>query len=138
MIVGSEALPPQPKPAGLSIADCGRITPMRAASLLLALVALLSFASEVEAIGQAIGEVEHDYTIELNDCQWIGFEDGTHLTIQANGQQHFSYLYLGPFGRHQVPCTATQGLIGCCCILVTLIILPVVRTVRWKKKRGVA
>jgi hypothetical protein len=107
---------------------------MKAASLLLALVVVLGFVSEAGAIGQPIGEVEHDYTIELNDVQWIGFEDGGYLTIRPDGRQRFSYVWLGPLGRYSVPFTATQGLVGFCIILATLIFVPVVLSVRRRKR----
>jgi hypothetical protein len=103
---------------------------MGTGSILLALVVVLACCREAGAVGQPIGEVEHDFTIELNDCQWIGFEDGTYLTIRPDGQQHFSYVWLGPLGRYSVPFTATQGLFGFCLILAMLIIVPAVLTVR--------
>jgi hypothetical protein len=44
-------------------------------------------------------------------------------------------LLLGPLGNLKVPFTATQGLVGFCCIVATLITLPVVLTMRWKRKQ---
>jgi hypothetical protein len=117
---------------------------MRTASILLALVVVF-FASEGLA---RMKTPVHDFTVHLGQyslglCE---YEDESlierKILYENEGLQlpdllrTYTLLCLGPFGVHQVPFTATQGLVGFCCILATLIILPAVLTVRWKKKQA--
>jgi hypothetical protein len=43
-------------------------------------------------------------------------------------------MQLGPVCEHQVPFTATHGLVGLCVIVVGMVALVTVGTVRWKRK----
>jgi hypothetical protein len=103
---------------------------MKAASILLALVFVLGFSSKAGASG-IVAYSEHNYTFKVGE-QTLGFAD----YYSDMAQRQVSNVYLGTFGTHEVLFTATQGLIGFCCILATLIILPALLTVRWKKKRA--
>jgi hypothetical protein len=109
--------------------------PMRTASILLLLVLVLGLVSEAGAYGGR--RVETDYTFSMGEHQF-GFWGGREYSCipDSDPPPRWSEVMLGPLGTHEVPFTATQGLIGFCCILATLIILPVVLTVRWKKKRA--
>jgi hypothetical protein len=98
---------------------------MKTASIL-ALVIVLSITSEAGAAFVFDGT---DCSIRIGK-QRIGLAD-----YYTSDGRSFTNLYVGPLGAREVPFTATQGLIGFCCILATLIIVPVVLTVRWKKKR---
>jgi hypothetical protein len=100
---------------------------VRAASILLALVVVLGFAREAGA-----AKVTRDFTIQIG-LQLFG------LTDYATGPNHsvqLTVLHAGALGEREMPFTATQGLVGFCCILAAIIIVPVVLTVRWKKKRA--
>ena len=115
---------------------------MKTASILPALVVVLGFVSEA---GAEVVSTTRDYSIKIGD-QWFGFADQWVNPVpqfpfaKDDGRVYryedglFTTMYLGPFGSRTVPFTATQGLVGFCCILATLIILPVVLTVRWKKR----
>lgn len=98
---------------------------MRSASILLALVVVLGFVSEA-------GAEKYDYIVTVAGSRF-GFEDLTHYSRgEMLGQ--YSVMRVGPFGSHEVPFTATQGLVGFCLIGVAVIALLVVATVRWKRK----
>jgi hypothetical protein len=102
---------------------------MRTASILLAWVIVLGFGSQ-EAFSQVDpGPIVpvipiNDYTFDIGE-QTFGFVDF------PNGE---SIVCIGPLGQIDLSFTATQGLIGFCVILTTLVVLPVVLTVRWKKR----
>jgi hypothetical protein len=104
---------------------------MKAASILLALVVVLGFVSEARATSYGFVFREHSYTIGSGE-NCVGFADGFY---GLSKKERWSRIYLGRFGSREVHFSATQGLIGFCIILATLIIVPVVLTVRWKKKR---
>lgn len=93
---------------------------MKAASMLMLLVVVLGCQPGIKGYTP-----RRDYTTRICKYQY-GFIDWTdeHSTVVA-----------GPLGDFNVPFTATQGLVGFCVILVTLIIVPFVLTVRWKEKR---
>jgi hypothetical protein len=104
---------------------------MKTTSFLSALVVVLGFCGEAGA--KIIMDTNHDYTLKLGGYKF-GFADGM-ISGSEVPTHSWSAFCLGPLGGFDVPFTATQGLVGFCCILATLIILPVVLTVRWKKKR---
>jgi hypothetical protein len=107
---------------------------MRTASIVLALVVVLGFAREAGAEYKSY--TTHDYSACLAGYSF-GFTDG-HAYVNGYGrlEQPWQKIHLGPFGSHNVPFTATQGLVGFCIIIVGLIALPVMVTLRWKKKRA--
>jgi hypothetical protein len=106
---------------------------MKTASILLALVFVLGFCRKAGAV---------DYVFVWGE-QVFGIADAeVTQTLDANENVIdeavvASAVYFGPLGYLQVPCTATQGLIGFCVIFAMLFILPAVLTVRWKRKRAV-
>jgi hypothetical protein len=102
---------------------------MKPTSILLALVVVLGFVNEARA--QYSISYEHDYTIHLSDSCSIGIND-----VYAESERIDTRVYFGPFGSIGVPFTATQGLIGFCCVLATLMVLLTVLSVRWKRKRA--
>jgi hypothetical protein len=106
---------------------------MRAASILLALVVVLS-AREAGA-EEANVAVERNYAVVVAGRAW-GFMDGEAQYWTANPRP-YSAILLGPYGRREVPFSATQGLIGFCLIVPTLIALLATFTVRWKRKRAI-
>jgi hypothetical protein len=116
---------------------------MRTASILLTLVVVLGFVNEAGVNG---GEAQyeggflppatmppptlmHDYTVRVAG-QLFGFKQW-----QMNNRPS-SYFYVGPFGEGNFPFTATQGLVGFCLIVLTLIALLGTFTVRWKRRGG--
>jgi hypothetical protein len=101
---------------------------MRTTSILLALVVVLGFVSEAGAAVVA----EHDFTVTIGGKPF-GFRD-CHYTALLEGLRVQSVLCLGPFGYHEIPFTATQGLVGFCMIVVGMLALVTVGTVRWKRK----
>jgi hypothetical protein len=112
---------------------------MKIASILLALVVGLGFVREAGAAYS----IESDYSLILGHHRfgfigYIGHADlidsKTHVTNVSHEVNYITFIYLGPFGKHEVPFTATQGLVGFCCILATLIIVPAVLTVRWRRR----
>src|SRR5689334_18059355 len=106
---------------------------MRPASILLALAVVLGFVSEAEAY--IFPPPTHDYTVTIGSNE-IGFQDWVGQNVFGETGSVLCQVRLGPLGIHQVPFTATQGLIGFCLILAMLIIVPAVLTVRWKRKRA--
>jgi hypothetical protein len=100
---------------------------MKTSSMLVALVVVLGFCRDARAISMPAIEPEHDYTVNILGHSF-GFLD------YESGIAFAPVVYCGPFGDHAVPFTATQGLIGFCVVFVTLIFVPVVLTVRWKKR----
>jgi hypothetical protein len=94
-------------------------------------VVVLGFVSDAEAVTLY---PSHDYTIEIGDYKF-GFEDYEGW-ISSDPDFNSRSIYLGPLGHHKVPFTATHGLIGFCFVLAVLVIVPVVFSVRWKKKRA--
>ncbi len=105
---------------------------MRIASILLALVVVLGFASE--AVAMALVYVDNDFTISVGS-QKFGFIDGT--LAGDFYTRPFCRLYLGQFGIYNVPFTATQSLLGFCVIVVGMIALLATLTVRWKRRSRV-
>jgi hypothetical protein len=63
--------------------------------------------------------------------QRFGFEEEECLL----SSRMVTMLYAGPFGSHEVPFSATQGLVGAGVIIAALIVLP---SVCWRRKRGVS
>jgi hypothetical protein len=102
---------------------------MRAASILLALVVVLGFVSEAGAQTDCV--IERDYTFTVAD-QRFGFIDGS--DYYTGIREPWTVIWLGTLGSPEVPFTATQGLVGFCLILSTLIIVPAVLTVRWRRR----
>src|SRR5262245_10664074 len=110
---------------------------MRTASILPALVVVLGFVSEAGAY--VIEDViQDDRSIEIGGqrfgfIDWIPYYSGQkpHIPPVPN----YTKVYLGPCGSHQVPFTATQGLVGFCLIVVGFIALVATLTVRWKRKQ---
>jgi hypothetical protein len=102
---------------------------MRPASILLALVVLLSFVSEAGAYASV--SVDHDYSFRLAGYQF-GFTDG--FLHGSTYTRPYRWLHLGPLGFRNVGFSATQGLVGCCVIVVGLVALATALTVRWKRK----
>jgi hypothetical protein len=99
---------------------------MKAARIiLLLLVVVLGFVSEA---GASYGEgPSHDCTIKIAGKSF-GFVDWQGIPGCT--------MYLGPLGRLHAPFSAKVGLVAFCCILATLIIVPVMLTMRWKKNRA--
>jgi hypothetical protein len=110
---------------------------MRTASILLALSFVFGFVSDADA--KPAEPVEHWYRVRIGE-HYLGFTDHRiykpPMKDEADRIQISCLLWLGPLGTHKVPFTATQNLVGCCLIAGTLIIIPIVLTVRWKKKRA--
>jgi hypothetical protein len=71
-----------------------------------------------------------NYTITLGE-QRFGIRD---MGSRMFDEYWETRVFLGPLGNYKVPFSATVGLVGFCCILATLIIVPVVLTLRWKKR----
>jgi hypothetical protein len=98
---------------------------MKAASKLLVMFLVLGFVSKAGARDR----IDRNCTLIIARQQ-IGFLDlRSPVTNRARTEIH-----LGPLGNREVPFTATQGLVGFCCILALLVIVPVLLTVRWKKR----
>jgi hypothetical protein len=110
---------------------------VRPASILLALVVVLGFVSEVRANMYEEYVINHDYTITIGSVQ-MGFIDGVTIDRRYRPDKRMYWSRAG-IGKsfYDVPFTATQGLIGFCLILATLIIVPVVLTVRWRRRATV-
>lgn len=105
---------------------------MKAASILLALVAVLGFCREAGARDFfRFPEVCCRRNVTVGPYSF-GFVD---YGLTETDPKPWTVMYACPLGSHSVPFTATQGLIGFIVILVMLISLPIVLTVRWKKKR---
>jgi hypothetical protein len=106
---------------------------MQTASIPLAFIVVLSFVSEAAAASRADVSVKRNYTVIIAG-QPFGFVDGEteYWTVH---RQPYHEIRLGPLGCHEVPFTATQGLVGFCVILATLVILPLVLKARWKRKQ---
>src|SRR5262245_31788961 len=105
---------------------------MKAASILLAFVVVLGFVSEAEA-KEPLYRVEC-YTVSIGEYSFGFIESG--MVVRPRWRS--TTMCLGPLGSHEDPFTATQGLVGFCVILATLIIIPAVLTVRSKRKRAAA
>jgi hypothetical protein len=104
---------------------------MKSASVLLALVVVLSFVSDAGA--KPIANVNNDdYSIWWG-MQRFGFHDGTSTKMDGSIVR-WSFVNLGPLGSHEVPFNATQGLVGFCVIVTTLIALVTAFTVRWNRR----
>lgn len=100
---------------------------MRAASILLALVVVLGLPRDAIS-GQPY--LVHDYSVVVGHhlygvIDWPGEPE--------SNTQPFTTAYFGPLGQHQVPFTATEGLVGFCVVVVGLVALVTVGTVRWKR-----
>jgi hypothetical protein len=109
-----------------------RTVSMRAATVLLALIVVLSAC--VAKAGERDEVYYHFYTFAVGE-QHFGFADRIIVfSGRADATDLLSLISLGPLGSHEVPFTATQGLIGFCVILAVLITLLVMLTVRWKEK----
>jgi hypothetical protein len=112
---------------------------MRTALILLAFVAVLGFVREAGADDGL--PPKHDYTISIGGYSF-GFLDWEY-DIPGRDNELFrpnnarGNVCLGPLGYYKVPFTATQGLVGFCFILATLIVLPIVLTVRWRRRATV-
>jgi hypothetical protein len=104
---------------------------MRTASILLALAVVLGFISEAGAT-----QVEYiDYSCTVNAGRHTyGFQD-CHIEQDGGFVSRSTIARLGPIGNLRVPFTATQGLVGLCLIVVTLIGLLVVLSLQWKRKQ---
>ena len=98
---------------------------MRTASILLALIVVLGFVTEAGA--QELGRIYHTYVQELNG-QCFGFQDGG-INNREGGWNYWSQVYLGPFGQHDAPFTATQGLLGFIVIVAVLAIVTIAAVV---------
>jgi hypothetical protein len=127
---------------------------MKTASIRLALVVVLGFASEAGAqntnytVGKPHWDTSrkeisytifknpfyytHDYRFWLGD-QAFGFAQGSN---PGGSYPYNSYCFAGPLGTCQVPFTATQGLVGFCVIFVGMVALVTTLSVRWKRKRS--
>jgi hypothetical protein len=109
---------------------------MRTASILLALVVVLNFVRDAGAFAPNF-VAEQDHTIVVGG-QTLGFRTGTWVgDIDFNTFVHprtATYAYLGPLGSHNVPFTATQGLVGFCVIVAGVIALAMVFTVLWRRR----
>jgi hypothetical protein len=86
---------------------------------------------------QIIGE-RKDYTFRIGNQRYgirdvVSAVDGIYSELPME-EGTATQICLGPIGSFWVPFSATVGLVGFCCILATLIIVPVVLTVRWKKR----
>jgi hypothetical protein len=106
---------------------------MKTASILLASVVVLGFVSEAEAEFSWI--VDHEYVVDIGPYQF-GFADGR-CGDDSLGQETwkpYSRAGFGPLGSGRVPFTATQGLIGFCLFVLTLIALLLAFAVRWKRR----
>jgi hypothetical protein len=118
-----------------------RIDRMKSASMPLALAVLLGLAHESGAMEVDSGfrhtaYFAHNYTVTIGKSSF-GIVDAYETTATPGiGKYVFTSLCFGSHGC-EVPFTATQGLIGFGVILGTLIALPIVFTVRWKKKHAV-
>lgn len=100
-------------------------------SILMALVVVPGSVSEAGASGVAAYE-EHNYTAKVG-VHTIGFAD----FYSDMALRPVSNVYLGSFGTHEVPFSATQGLIGMCLIVVALIALLVVLAAQWRKRTAI-
>jgi hypothetical protein len=92
--------------------------PTRTASLVLALIVVLS-AAKATAACKIVSY--RDHTVHVASHRF-GFVDSAILSNEGIG--YSTRIHLGPLGDHEIPFTATQGLIGFCIILATLIVLP--------------
>src|SRR5262245_24479956 len=106
---------------------------MRATSILLAMIVVLS-AREAFAVTY---HTNPDLTYRVS---FFGMTFGfNHLepVIPDPLIAPYTLMSVRPLGHYEVPFTTKQGLVGIFLILATLIIVSVVLTVRWKKKRVV-
>jgi hypothetical protein len=103
---------------------------VKTASILLALVVVLGFCREAGAEEEEVYFHKHKYFITVAG-ETFGFGDG--IVRYGGVDEYYSVVRLGPMETIRVPFAATQGLVGFCCILATLIIVPAVLTVRWRK-----
>ena len=95
---------------------------MRIAPILVALIVVLGWCREAGAA---------EYILEFGN-QRYGIAD---FPIH---QRRTTVVWIDPRGPYEVPFTVTQGLVGFCVIAAMLVILPVVLTLRWRKKRTTA
>jgi hypothetical protein len=96
---------------------------MKAASILIALVFVLGFATEAAARELPADAIKHKHLLKVFGCQfgfvdWI--DDSTSIVVGE-------WVYPVPF-------TATQSLVGFCVIVVGLFALVTMLTFRWKRK----
>jgi hypothetical protein len=126
---------------------------MKTASIRLALIVVLGFASEAGAqnINYTVGKPHwdasakeisytvvkavyptHDYRFWLGD-QAFGFAQWPN---PGGSYPYNSCCFVGPLGECEVPFTATQGLVGFCVIVVGMVALATTLSVRWKRKQS--
>jgi hypothetical protein len=111
-----------------------KIQPMRTASVLLVMVVILAFVTEARAQA-TLDEIEAvkvraDYSISLGK-QKFGFCEGSNFLIDGR-VLNWSRMFVGPIGSFDIPCSAIQGLVGFCLIIVVLFALITIATARWK------
>src|SRR5688572_7557330 len=102
---------------------------MRTASILLALVVVLGFVSEANALGRWIS---CNRVIEINEERY-GFID---WALSDDGREGYTMMYAGPIGRCSVPFSANVGLLGIVLIVVGMLALVTAGTFRWQRKRA--
>jgi hypothetical protein len=110
------------------------ISAMRTASIQLALVIVLGAVRDAGAYAQE-QRVSKNCSIEIGEYR-LGFVEWVSHYGNIRSSPDWTEMYLGPLGEHEVPFTATQGLVGFCIFVAGLIALPVAFTFRWKKKRA--
>jgi hypothetical protein len=77
--------------------------------------------------------LECDYTLSCGDHEF-GFRDWH--TNGIYGEARWSVVELGPFGRQEIPITATQGLIASMGLVSAIIVLPMLLMVRRGGRRA--
>jgi hypothetical protein len=104
---------------------------MRIASILQALVVVLGFVNEAGAFNAWIN---CNRSVEVGGYRF-GFADWSAGDWEPSTP--WTMMYAGPIGEWSVPFSATQGLVGFCLIVLTLIALLATFTMRWKRKWAV-
>jgi hypothetical protein len=105
---------------------------MRPVPILLALAVVLCFVSESRA---GIDLPVRNYTAKIAG-HTFGFIDWPPYDSPAGRERSYTTMYAGPLGKHDVPFTATQGLVGFCVLVVGMVALVTLFTFRWKRKRA--
>jgi hypothetical protein len=97
-------------------------------TILLAIVLVLGFVSEAGAA---------DYIFTWGEQVFGIYDAGYTQLLDANeniiDEIVVAEVVFGPLGSYRVPFTATQGLVGFCVILGTLIVVPAVLVTKRKR-----
>lgn len=129
------------------LSKLGYNPPMRTASIILALVEVLSFSVELGAQTtsqpkfKVYSSIRNPGVLSAADLRTVGY--AIHFDQYSVGfvdvfigkSLKQSLICIGPLGSYQSPFTATQGLIAFIAIVAVLVIASIAAVVGWRRKR---